>query len=266
MDDFTNSHALIQEPTEQPDFVTALSRGLSVIRAFGPDTPRMTLADVARKVGLPRATVRRSLITLETLGYAESDGRTFSLTPKILTLGQAYLASSPLTSAARPLMDRLAEKLHETCWAAILDEGDVLLIVNSRTSRILTAGLSVGSRLPAYCTALGRVLLAALPDHELEQFLESLKPKQFTPYTMTNIDEIRRSIFETRMSGYSLSDSEVEVGLCSIAIPIVNSQGRTVAALNATAPSSRAQGKEMTEQFLPLLKQVAEDLKLVLHT
>lgn len=263
MDDFTSPQSL--SLTEQPDFVTALARGLSVIRAFGPATPRMTLADVARRVGLPRATVRRSLITLETLGYAESDGRSFSLTPKILTLGHAYSSSSPLTSTARPVMERLAEKLNETLWAAILDEGDVLLIVHSRTSRILTAGLSVGSRLPAYCTALGRVLLAALPDAEVERFLSTLTPKKLTPVTMTDIGDIRRSIFETRLSGYSLSDGEVETGLCSIAVPIVNSQGRTVAALNATAPSSRAQGKEMTEQFLPQLKKVADDLKLLLH-
>lgn len=265
MDDFTNPQSLLDDRTEQPDFVTALARGLSVIRAFGPDTPRMTLADVARRVGLPRATVRRSLITLETLGYAESDGRGYSLTPKILTLGHAYLSSSPLTVAARPLVEKLADKLRETCWAGILDEGDVLLIVNSRTSRILTAGLSVGSRLPAYCSALGRVLLAALPDTEIESYLESFTPKQLTPHTLTDPAVIRQAIFDARMTGYSLSDSEVEMGLCSIAVPIVNAQGKTVAALNATAPSVRAQGKEMSEHFLPQLKQVAEDLRLALH-
>lgn len=265
MDDFTSPHSLAEDRTEQPDFVTALARGLSVIRAFGPETPRMTLAEVARRVGLPRATVRRSLITLETLGYAESQRGGFSLTPKILTLGQAYLSSSPLTVAAKPLVERLAEKLQETCWTGILDEGDVLLIVNSRTSRILTAGLSVGSRLPAYCSALGRVLLAALPDHELESYLGSFEPKQLTPRTLTDPSAIREAIMTTRKSGYSLSDGEVELGLCSIAVPIVNGQGKTVAALNATAPSVRAQGKEMSEQFLPLLRQVADDLRLALY-
>jgi IclR family transcriptional regulator, pca regulon regulatory protein len=265
MDDYTSPHSLLDERTDQPDFVTALSRGLSVIRAFGPETPRMTLAEVARKVGLPRATVRRSLITLETLGYAESDRGGFSLTPKILTLGQAYLSSSPLTVAAKPLVERLAERLHETCWAGILDEGDVLLIVNSRTSRILSAGLSVGSRLPAYCSALGRVLLAALPDEELDTYLTGLSPKQLTPRTLTDAAQIRHAILEARRTGYSFSDGEVEIGLCSIAVPIVNGQGKTVAALNATAPSVRAQNKEMNEQFLPLLRQVADDLKLALH-
>lgn len=265
MDDFTSPQSFAEDRTEQPDFVTALARGLSVIRAFGPETPRMTLAEVARRVGLPRATVRRALITLETLGYAESDRSGFSLTPKILTLGQAYLSSSPLTVAAKPLVERLAEKLQETCWTGILDEGDVLLIVNSRTSRILTAGLSVGSRLPAYCSALGRVLLAALPDSELDSYLAALSPKQLTPRTLTDPAEIRQAILETRTSGYSLSDSEVELGLCSIAVPIVNGQGKTVAALNATAPSVRAQGKEMSEQFLPQLRKVADDLRLALH-
>lgn len=265
MDDFTNPQSLIDDRTEQPDFVTALARGLMVMRAFGPNTPRMTLAEVARRVNLPRATVRRSLITLETLGYAESDGRGFSLTPKVLTLGHAYLSSSPITVAARPLVERLAEKLHESCWAGILDEGEVLLIVNSRTSRILTTGLSVGSRLPAYCSALGRVLLAALRDSEIEDYLSNLSPKQFTPHTLTDPTSIRQAIFDARMNGYALSNSEVEMGLCSIAVPILNSQGRTVAALNATAPSVRAQGKEMSEHFLPQLKQVAEDLRLALH-
>lgn len=265
MDDFTRSHSLIQERNDQPDFVTALSRGLSVIRAFGPETPRMTLAEVARRVGLPRATVRRALITLETLGYAESDRGGFSLTPKILTLGQAYLSSSPLTVAAKPLLERLAQRLQESCWAGILDEGDVLLVVNSRTTRILSAGLSVGSRLPAYCSALGRVLLAALPDHELDGYLSHLVPKQLTPRTITDPAAIREAILDARAKGYSISDGEVELGLCSIAVPIVNVQGKTVAALNATAPSVRAQGKEMSEQFLPLLRQVADDLKLALH-
>lgn len=265
MDDFTNPNSLTEDLTEQPDFVTALARGLSVVRAFGPDTPRMTLAEVARRVGLPRATVRRSLITLETLGYAESDRSGFSLTPKILTLGHAYLSSSPLTVAAKPLVERLAEKLQETCWTGILDEGDVLLIVNSRTSRILTAGLSVGSRLPAYCSALGRVLLAARPDDEIDRYLTDLNPKPLTPRTLTDRGEIRRAILETRSGGYSLSDGEVELGLCSLAVPIVNAQGRTVAALNATAPSVRAEGKEMSERFLPELRKVSDELRLALH-
>jgi IclR family pca regulon transcriptional regulator len=264
MDDITAIAARAGDPTERPDFVTALARGLAVIRAFGSDRPRMTLADIAKRVSLPRATVRRSLITLATLGYVETDGRHFTLTPKVLALGNSYLMSSPLPRAAQPLLERLAMTTRESCWAAILDEDDVLLVAGARTNWLLSAGHSVGSRLPAFCTALGRVLLAGNPDERLNAFLARLAPQAFTPRTVTEAAAIRRAILTARQEGFAISDGEVETGLCSIAVPVIDPRGRTVAALNAIAPAGRVRSNEIMERFLPLLREAADDLQPVL--
>jgi IclR family pca regulon transcriptional regulator len=252
------------DPTERPDFVTALARGLTVIRAFGPDRPRMTLAEISKRVALPRATVRRSLITLATLGYVETDGRQFALTPKVLALSNSYLSSSPLLRAAQPTLERLAQTTRESCWAAILDEGEVLLVAGARTNRMLSAGVTVGSRLPAFCSALGRVLLASYPDEKLDVFLGRLAPRSLTSRTITEPGAIRQAIVDVRASGYAISDGEVETGLCSIAVPVTDQGGRTIAALNATAPSGRVQRTEMVDRFVPLLQQAADDIRPVL--
>ena len=264
MDDLSIAALRPSDPTEQPDFVTALARGLAVIRAFGSDRPRMTLADIAKRVSLPRATVRRSLITLATLGYIETDGRNFALTPKVLALANSYLSSSPLPRAAQPMLERLAETTRESCWAAILDEEDVLLVAGARTNRLLSAGLAVGSRLPAFCSALGRVLLAGSSDDKLDAFMERLAPRSLTPRTVTEAAAIRRAILSAREEGYAISDGEVETGVCSIAVPLVDQQGRTIAALNATVPSARLRRSEMMERFLPLLRQAANDIRPIL--
>ena len=249
------------DPTERPDFVTALARGISVIRAFGPDASRMTLADIAKRVGLPRATVRRSLITLETLGYVESDGRNFTLTPKVLALGHSYLSSSPFTRTAQPLLERFAATIHESSWVAILDDNEAVLVAGARTNRLLSPGLTDGSRLPAAWSALGRVLLAGLPDDQLDAFLRRLKMRTYTSRSLTDLGAIRRAILDVRTNGYTICDGEVEIGLCSIAVPVVNGEGKTVAAMNATAPSERVRSSEMVERFLPLLKRTADDLR-----
>jgi IclR family pca regulon transcriptional regulator len=252
------------DPTEGPDFVTALARGLTVIRAFGQDRPRMTLADIAKRVALPRATVRRSLITLETLGYVESDGRNFSLSPKVLSLGNSYLTSSPFPRTIQPMLERLAQSIGESCWAAILDDDDVLLVAGAKSNRMLSAGLRVGSRLPAFCSAFGRVLLAGLPDHELDTYLGRIVPRMHTSRTVTDMTANRRTIIEARTNGYAIADGEVELGLCSLAVPITNLRGETVAAVNTTAPTSRFRSSEMVERFFAPLRQVAEDIRPVL--
>jgi IclR family pca regulon transcriptional regulator len=249
------------DPTERPDFVTALARGISVIRAFGPDAARMTLADIAKRVGLPRATVRRSLITLETLGYVESDGRVFTLTPKVLTLGHSYLSSSPFTRAAQPLLERFAATIHESSWVAILDETEALLVAGARTNRILSPGLTVGSRLPAAWSALGRALLSGLSDEELDAFLRRVKPRTYTARTMIDLSAIRKAVLDARANGYAIVDGEIEIGLSSIAVPVRDFNGRIVAAINASAPSERVRSTEMIERFLPLLQRTAEDLR-----
>lgn len=262
--DAVNSAVLNAGPTEDPDFVTALARGLSVIRAFGAERPRMTLADIARRVNLPRATVRRSLITLETLGYVESDGRNFSLSPKVLALGHSYLSSSPLPRTIQPMLERLAESIGESCWAAIFDDEDVLLVAGAKSNRLLSAGLRVGSRLPAYCSAFGRMLLAGRSDAEIDAYLSRVTPRMHTSRTAIDPAAIKRAIVDARENGYAIADGEVELGLCSLAVPIHDVHGLPVAALNTTAHSGRVRGSEMVERFLPLLRQVAEDIRPVL--
>ncbi len=252
------------DPTEGPDFVTALARGLTVIRAFGPERPHMTLADIAKRVSLPRATVRRSLITLETLGYVESDGRNFSLSPKVLTLGNSYLASSPFPRTIQPILERLAESIGESCWAAILDDEEVLLVAGAKSNRMLSAGLRVGSRLPAYCSAFGRVLLSSYSDAELELYLSSIVLRKHTSRTNTDVATARKAVQEAREDGYAIADGEVELGLCSLAVPIIDIRGKIVAAVNTTAPSSRIRSGEMVERFLPHLRRVAEEVRPVL--
>jgi IclR family pca regulon transcriptional regulator len=264
MDNVNLSMLKPADPTEGPDFVTALARGLTVIRAFGPDRPRMTLADIAKRVTLPRATVRRSLITLETLGYVESDGRNFALSPKVLSLGNSYLTSSPFPRSIQPMLERLAVSIGESCWAAILDDYDVLLVAGAKSNRMLSAGLRVGSRLPAFCSAFGRVMLAGLPDEEIESYFARLVPRMQTSRTVIDPAANKRSVFEARTNGYAIADGEVELGLCSLAVPIINMHGQTVAAVNTTAPSSRVRSSDMIERFLAPLRQVAEDIRPVL--
>jgi IclR family transcriptional regulator, pca regulon regulatory protein len=253
------------DPTERPDFVTALARGLSVIRSFGPDRSQMSLADIAKRVNLPRATVRRSLITLETLGYIESDGRRFALSPKVLALGNSYLSSSPLPRTVQPMLERLAESSGEACWAAILDDDEVLLVAGAKKNRLLSAGLSVGSRMPAFCSALGRVLLAGLPEQRLDAYFAKVALRNFTSRTMTDYGAVRRAVRDAKANGYAIADGELESGLCSIAIPVVNHKGQLIASLNAVAPSSRVRGAEMIERFMPQLKTIADDLQPILH-
>ena len=260
------SHTTLKpaDPTEGPDFVTALARGLTVIRAFGAERPHMTLADIAKRVSLPRATVRRSLITLETLGYVESDGRNFALSPKVLALGNSYLTSSPFPRTIQPMLERLAETAGESCWAAILDDEDVLLVAGAKSNRLLSAGMRIGSRLPAYCSAFGRVLLAGQPDDGIDVYLSSVILRMHTSRTTIEPAAIRRQIAEARANGYAIADGEVELGLCSLAVPITDIRGNTVAAINTTAHSGRMKSGEMVERLLPLLRQVAEDIRPVL--
>lgn len=252
------------DPTEGPDFVTALARGLTVIRAFGADRPHMTLADLAKRVDLPRATVRRSLITLSTLGYVESDGRNFSLSPKVLALGSSYLSSSPFPRAIQPLLERLAETIGESCWAAILDDGEVLLVAGAKSNRLLSAGMRIGTRLPAYCSALGRMLLAGRTDAEVDAYLAHFVPRMHTSRTATDPAAIRRAILEARTNGYAIADGEVELGLCSLAVPITDLNGNVIAAINTSAHSGRVKTGEMAERLLPLLRRVADEVRTIL--
>jgi IclR family transcriptional regulator, pca regulon regulatory protein len=251
-------------PPEQPDFVTALARGLSVIKALGEEGPPATLAEIARRVGLARATVRRSLITLQTLGYVEIDNKVFSLTPKVLSLGYSYLSSIPLARASKTCLEEISAKLHESSAAAILDTDDVVLLVRVPVERIINPGTPTGSRFPAYCTATGHVLLAGQSNDAIDDYLARINPIQLTPLTVTDRVLIRQSIMASREAGYSYKCEEAEIGVNAISVPIENSQGRVVAAMNVVAPIDRVSKDEMIGRFLPLMRNKAEEIRRAL--
>ncbi len=247
-----------------PNFMTSLARGLVVIRAFTERQPRLSIAEVARIAGLPRAAARRCLHTLQRLGYAGSDGRNFFLKPKILSLGYAFLSSTPLSASLQPFLERVSETLHESSSAGVLDETDIVYIARAQTRRIMSVGLSVGSRLPAHCTSMGRVLLANLPPDELEGLLSRAPLRAMTERTVTDPAALLQVLAQVRQRGFALVDQELEIGLRSLSVPVVSAGGQVVAAMNVSAQAQRVQRREMESRFLPVLQAAAEELRHLL--
>lgn len=246
-------------------FLQGLERGLAVIRAFSADTPSLTLSEVARDVRITPATARRILLTLEQLGYVGSDGRRFSLTPRVLALGWAYLSSLDLGDIAGPFMEELSAKTRESCSIATLDLPDIVYVARVPTSRIMTVALGVGARLPAYVTSMGRVLLAGLPESELSAYLSSLDAEALTEHTVTSVDDLHDVIAKADADGYALVDQELELGLRSIAVPIRDSRGRAVAALNVSAHASRSTRDSLREDVLEPLRECADQIGTALR-
>ncbi|HEX7558853.1 MAG TPA: IclR family transcriptional regulator C-terminal domain-containing protein [Usitatibacter sp.] len=246
-----------------PDFMTSLARGLAVIQAFSQQRPQQSISQLSLKTSIPRAAVRRCLITLARLGYVGHDPerRTFMLRPKVLSLGYAYLSSIPLVAMAQPVLDRLSHRLHESSSVAVLEGGEIAYIARSKASRrIMSVDLGIGSHLPAYCTSLGRVLLAGLPAHDLATYLAALKPARHTPHTVVSKEALRAAIDAARRDGFSVVDQELELGLRSIAVPITDIRGEVIAALNASTHASLLPLEQFQSTFLPALRHAAAEL------
>jgi IclR family pca regulon transcriptional regulator len=243
---------------ERQQSLQSLERGMAVIQVFSRERPALTLSEVANLTGITRATARRILLTLEKLGHVRSDGRLFSPTPRLLTLGWAYLSSLNLSELALPLMEALVEETHESCSAATLDLPDVVYVARVPTRRIMSITLSVGTRLPAHCTSMGRVLLASLPADQLDRYLDS-KLEQWTERTVTDPDRLRASLDEVRQRGWALVDQELEIGLRSVAAPIRRG-AETIAALNVSSAVSRVSLDDLRRRILPPLVQTAETI------
>ena len=243
-----------------PNFMTSLARGLAVVRAFTGSAPQLTIAEAAKISGLPRAAARRCLYTLEHLGYVGSDSRRFFLRPKILALGYGYMSSTPLAATLQPVLERVSETIHESCSGAVLDDDEIVYIARAATKRIMSVNLNVGSRLPAYCTSMGRVLLAALPRPELDDYLNRVRLKPFTERTITSREGLRRALDQVREKGYAVVDQELEVELRSIAVPVRNSSGAVVAAMNLSAQAARVSRREMESRFLSSLRSAADEV------
>lgn len=246
--------------TRPPEFVKSLERGLDVIRSFSRERPRQTLAEVARQTGMTRAAARRFLITLEHLGYVSSDGRLFTLRPSVLQLGYAYLATFSLAQVAQDHLEVLAEQLHESCSASVIDGGDVVYVARASTNRIMTIGLAVGARLPAYCTSMGKVLLAGLDDAALEHYLATVTFLPLTVRTVSDPATLRAAVLEVREHGWCLVDQELEDGVRSVAVPVRDAGGRVIAAVNTSAHTTRVTLETLKNEFLPNLRQCAESI------
>jgi IclR family pca regulon transcriptional regulator len=249
---------------DRRDYVTALARGLDVMRAFAGQDEQLTLSDIAKHVKLPRATVRRSLLTLEALGYVQENGKFFRLAAKVLTLAQAYLSSNLLPRLARSVVERVSTQLAESCSVSILHETEVIYVARSTNKRLAALIGDVGSRRPAYCTSMGRVLLAHLPESELDAYFRSVELKPLTAYTVTDENEIRKLLITIRKQDFCLSDQQTELDLRTIAVPLRNNAGQVVAAMHVATQASRTPKRQMTEKFLPVLRKASAEIRALL--
>jgi len=256
----------IQALSGDPNFMTSLARGLAVIRGFSQQRRKMSIAQLSLRTGIPRAAVRRCLYTLAKLGYVQGeDGRMFALRPQILSLGHAYLSSVPLVMAAQPVLDQVSAAIHESCSLAIQDGDEILYVARSSAStRIMSIDLGVGSRLPANCTSMGRVLLAGLADDELAAFLRRVKLTPFTHRTIVQKDALADAIARVRRQQYAVVDQELEIGLRSIAVPVKDFRQRVAAAINVSVQATRVSVAEMEKTFLPALDAAAQELGMLL--
>lgn len=250
----------MSERAANSEFVQSLERGLAVIQAFGPSKPEMTISEVAEATGTTRATARRFLLTLEQLGHIRSDGRKFSLTPHVLGLGYAYLSSLDWWQIAQDVMEEVVQELQESCSASVLDGKDVIYVARVSATRIMSINLSIGTRLPAHVTSLGRVLLSHQPPEMLDDYLAGIAPHKFTERTKIDPAELREAIETARLKGYALVDQELETGLRSLAVPIYDRSGRILAALNVGAHAARTRLDEMTTRFLPVLHDASRKI------
>ncbi|MEU5911695.1 IclR family transcriptional regulator C-terminal domain-containing protein [Micromonospora sp. NPDC047527] len=253
------------EATRSPEFVQSLERGLAVIRAFDADHPQLTLSDVSRRTGLTRAAARRFLHTLVELGYVHTDGRLFSLRARILELGYAYLSSLSLPEVAQRHMEALVAQVRESCSMSVLDGDEVVYVARVPTKRIMTVGISVGTRFPAYATSMGRVLLAAQPADWLDAYLAKAELRPLTRRTITDPGKLRTVLTKIATQGYAIVDQELEEGLRSLAAPIHGENGAVVAAVNVSAHASRGSFEVIRRDLLPPLllaaKRIEEDVR-----
>lgn len=247
------------------DIIGSLGKGLRVLEAFRAERSRMTITDIAESTGLDRATARRCLLTLHELGYADYDGKFFTLTPRVLRLGMGALAAMPLAQIVQPWLDQLSERIGQSTSVSILDGTEIVYLARAAQRRVMSISLMPGSRLPAHCTSMGRVLLAALPEDQARAIVEASDLSPRTPYSLTDPAEILQRIAGARRDGYAIIDQEVELGLRSIAVPLYSVHGRVVAALNTGVAAVQAEGAELAGLYLDALLKVQEGLRRVLR-
>jgi IclR family transcriptional regulator, pca regulon regulatory protein len=248
------------------DFVQSLDRGLAVIKAFGPERERLSLSEVARATGLTRAAARRFLLTLVKLGYVRSDGREFSLRPRVLELGYAYLSGLAMPEIAAPYLEELVAKLRESSSISVLDGHHIVYVARVPTKRIMTVAISVGTRFPAFATSMGRVLLAALSEADLDRYLAEATFEPLTDRTVTDPVQLKKIVREVGEQGYAIVDQELEEGLRAIAAPIHGSADGVTAAINVSAHASRVSLEAMRTDLLPAMLETARQIETDLRS
>ncbi|TXI89287.1 MULTISPECIES: IclR family transcriptional regulator domain-containing protein [unclassified Cupriavidus] len=248
------------------NFVDSFARGLAVIEAFGDDRAELTLSEVAEAAQVSRAAARRLLLTLCHLGYATQSGRVFRLTPKVMRLGYSYLSGLTVAEIVEPYVVAVAEKTGESCSVCVLDDVDVVYVARASTRRVMSLNLSVGTRLPAWATAHGRILLGALDDATLADRLRRSDIRKFTPHSTTDVAKLTRLIVQTRTQGYCFVNQELESSLVALAMPLRNRAGEVVAAINLAGHSQRLTEDKMMQTFLPILAAAADDINEALRT
>lgn len=243
-----------ERTAEEKEYVAGLEKGLAIIEAFGIHNKPLTPSEAAQITGHSRASARRSLLTLQALGYAQSDGKHFRLAPRALRLGHAYVSSTALLKLMQPVLEGISERTRESSSLAVLDGNDVVFLARAATRRSLSTGLSLGSRLPAHGTATGRVLLAALPPEDAERRLKRMARLQMTPHTQTDVDELMKVLADVRVDGYAVCDEELELGVRSIAVPIQDASGEVVASMSIVASTRRRSLDNVLGSLLPELE------------
>jgi len=243
-----------------PDYIQSLHRGLDVIRAFSRENPSMTLSEIAEITGLSRAVVRRVLLTLQFLGFVGQQGRQFFLSPRILELGFSYLSTLPFTDLALPFMEELTHQVHESCSLSVLDGDEIVYVQRVPVRKVMTISLGIGARLPAYCASMGRVLLAALPEDELSKRLPAELSAR-TAFTITTHDGLRRELVDVRQQGFAYVEQELEMGLCSLSVPIRDRSGRVIAALNIGMPYRAGARERAINELLPALRATGQQIE-----
>lgn len=239
------------------DYVQSLARGLAVLGTFDAQHPVLGLSGLAARTGLSRAAVRRLVLTLVHLGYVRALGRDYALSPRVLELGFGCLGSLQLTDLAQPLIEQLAQRVGHSCSMAVLEGQSIVYVLRVPVRRVMTVALGVGARLPAYAASMGRVLLGGLPPESLDKWLQACRPQRLTPHTVADVRRLRRIVAEVRAQGYAYVEQELELGLCSLAVPVRDRDGHVIAALNASLPYHADAARHALRDVLPELRATA---------
>lgn len=246
---------------ESESFVRTFARGLAVIEAMGHGSYRKNLAEIAEAVELPRTAVRRFLLTLIELGFVQTDGKRYWLTPRVLRLGLSYLNSLPYWRQAQLSLEELCGRIKQSCALSVLDGEHIVYIQRQHSKRILTLSPSLGSRLPAHAVSMGRIMLAGLPDEALERYLQTATFKRLTGATVVDPDTLRERILQARQQGYVWVDGELDEAICGLAVPVRDQEGNTIAAVNVSLPTGQVTQEDAVQLYLGELRQTASQIR-----